>query len=90
MISSLGYLKYQRTDIRQINQLIIYFHGYIKNLKQMILMQVNIDFFVNLMICHMVRRGIVIEIRIIFYLIKHEQYEAYHVIILLIINDPIV
>ena len=51
-----GYLKSQQVERKMMEQKIIYFHGYIKNLKVMILMQVNIDFFVNLMICQMVRR----------------------------------
>lgn len=49
----LGYSKYQEIqaiDHRKISSL-----GFIKNSKKMTLMQQNIDYCVNLMICHMVR-----------------------------------
>ena len=53
-IVSLGYFKYQEIEIQMIQYQIIFILGYIKNSMKTILMLQNIDFSVNLMICHMV------------------------------------
>jgi hypothetical protein len=52
---SLGYFKYQEVGIKLIQPLKILSLGYIKNSKKTILMLLNIVYFVNLMICHMVK-----------------------------------